>query len=126
MIKYIVNSIVMSLPIILSSCLSTQPLHPVEALLEQPSPQSRRILENAIGNLLNSQPVKLADNAFTLKSTVIIESNHPKDSQGNLLDGRDTRQADTFSLLIEDEECYLKHEQSGQIKQLSNIYCKAK
>jgi hypothetical protein len=111
---------------ILSSCLTTQPIHPVAALLEQPSTQSRLVLENAIGKLLNSHPIKLADNAFTLKSVVIIEPNQPQDSQGNLLDGRDTRQAETFSLLIADEECYLKHEQSGQIKQLSNIHCKAK
>jgi hypothetical protein len=109
-----------------SSCLTTHPLHPVEALLKQPTAQSHLILEKAIGNLLNSQPVKLADNVFTLKSTVIIESNQPKDNQGRLLDGRETRQADTFSLLTEDGKCYVKHDQSSQFIQLSNINCKAK
>jgi hypothetical protein len=124
MSQYTVKSTVMTALLILSSCLTTEPLHPVEALLEQPSAQSRLILEKAIGDLLNSQPVKLADNVFTQKSTVIIESNQPKDNQGRLLDGRETRQADTFSLLTEDAKCYVKHEQSGHIILLVNISCK--
>jgi hypothetical protein len=108
----------------LSSCLTTQPLDPVEALLEGPSAQNRLIVEKAIGKLLNSQPVKLADNVFTLKSTVVIEPNQPKDNQGRLLDGREIRQADTFSLLTEDGQCYVKHEQSGHIILLDTISCK--
>lgn len=110
----------------LSSCLATQLTHPKAALLEQPSAQSRKILENAIGEMLNSQPVKLADNVFTLKSEVIVEPNQPKDSRGFLLDGRDVRQADTFSLLTEGGKCYLKHEQSGQINLLGEIHCNVK
>lgn len=104
----------------------TEQTKPVEALLEQPSAKSRRILEDAIGNLLNSQPVKLADSVFTVKSSIIIEATQPKDSHGNLLDGRENRQADTFSLLTENEKCYLKHDQSGHIKLLTDINCKAK
>lgn len=110
----------------LSSCLGTQAAHPVAALLEQPSEESRRILEIAIGNLMNSQAVTLADNVFTTKSTVIIEANQPKDSSGKLLDGRDIRAADTFSLLTENGKCYVKHDQSGLIKLLGTISCRAK
>jgi hypothetical protein len=106
--------------------MATQPLHPVEAILDESSLQSRHILEKAIGNLLNSQPIKLADNVFTSKSTVIIESNLPKDNQGRVMDGREIRLADTFSLLTADEKCYLKHVQSEQITLLNNISCKAK
>jgi hypothetical protein len=98
----------------------------VPALLVQPSAQSRLILEKAIGDLLNSQPVKLADNVFTLKNTVIIEPNQPKDNQGRLLDGREIRQADTFTLLTEDGKCYLRHDQNGHIVLLGNISCKEK
>lgn len=122
--QYTMKSVGITVLFILSSCLATQPLHPVEALLEQPSAQSRLIVQNAIGNLLNSQPVKLADNVFTQKSTVIIESNQPKDNQGRLLDGREIRQADTFTLLTEDGKCYLRHDQNGHIVLLGNISCK--
>ena len=121
-----VNGIVMTIPIILCSCLATKPSRPVDALIEQPSVQSRLILEKAIGNLLNSQPVKLADNIFTVKSTVIIEYNQSKDSQGRLLDGREIRQAETFSLLTEDGKCYVKHEKNGHIILLDKISCKEK
>ncbi|WP_293750152.1 hypothetical protein [uncultured Paraglaciecola sp.] len=126
MSQYTVKSTVMTALLILSSCLTTEPLHPVEAILEQPSAQSRLILEKAIGDLLNSQPVKLADNVFTLKNTVIIEPNQPKDNQGRLLDGREIRQADTFTLLTEDGKCYLRHDQNGHIVLLGNISCKEK
>lgn len=124
--KYSTTSIVVVAPFILSSCLATQPVHPVEALLEQPSAESRLILENAIGNLLNSQPIKLADTVFTIKSSVIIERSQPRDSRGNLLDGRETRPVDTVSLFTEDGKCYLKHDQSGFVKLINNISCKAK
>ncbi|MGY8863146.1 MAG: hypothetical protein ACKVJ2_10990, partial [Pseudomonadales bacterium] len=61
----------------------------------------------------------------TQKNTIIIEPNQPKDSRGTLLDGREIRQADTVSLLTKNGKCYLKHDQSGNIKLLENINCKA-
>lgn len=110
---------------ILSSCSATQPLL-AEALIEKPSVESRLILERAVGDLLNSQPPKLSSHVFTQRSTVIIERNQPKNSRGNLLDGREVRPADTISLLIEAQKCYLKHDQSGAIKPIINIKCRAK
>lgn len=95
------------------------------ALLKSPSADNRLLLESAIGDLLNSQPIKLADNVFTLKSTIIIEPKQSMDNRGNLLDGREIRQADTFTLLFEDDKCYLKHDQSEQTKLLVDIRCKA-
>ena len=108
---------------ILSSCLAPLPLPPAEALLTQPSAESRKIIENAIGELLNSQPIKLADNVFTEQSTVIIERIQSKDSRGKLLNGREVDQADTFSLLSRDSNCYVRHDQSGTTKLLVNISC---
>ena len=109
----------------LSSCSVTQSLL-VEALIEQPSVESRLILERAAGDLLNSQPLKLSSYVFTQKSTIIIERHQPKNSHGHLLDGRDIRPADTISLLIEAEKCFLKHDQSGAIKPVINIKCRAR
>lgn len=116
--------IVISFPLVLSGCLIKQPIHPVEALLEKSSVQNRLILEKEIGNLLSSRPVKLADNVFTEHSTVIIEPNQPKDHQRKLIDGRETRQADTFSLLTEHGKCYLKHNQSGNFQLVKSISCR--
>ena len=122
--KYAPIIIISTTFLILNGCLATEPTKSVEALLERPSTESRRILESAIGTLLSSQPVKLAETVFTVESTVIIEARQPKGSRGNLLDGREGRQADTVTLLTEDGKCYLKHDQSGNINLLVSINCK--
>jgi hypothetical protein len=124
--KHTVRIVVMTTAFMLNSCLALQSLQPVEALLQQPSVKSRLILENAIGDLLNSQPIKLADNVFLQKSTVIIDRRQPRDNRGNLLDGREMRQGDTVSLFTEGGKCYVKHDQSGNIKLVDKIDCNAK
>ena len=124
--QYTAKSVIIIASLLLGSCLATQPAQHVSALLEQSSADTRLVLENAIGELMNSQPVKLADNVFLQKSIVIIERRQPKDSRGNLLDGREVRQADTISLHTEDGKCYLRHDQSVNIKLVDNISCKAK
>lgn len=125
MSKYTSKSLLILAPLVLSSCSATQPLHPIPALLVQPTIDSRLVLEHAIGDLFNSQPIKLASNVFIQKSTVIIKSHLVKDSRGSLLDGREMRQADTVSLLTEDGKCYVKHDQTGNIKFINNISCLA-
>jgi|TARA_B110000240_G_C13375848_1_gene400280 hypothetical protein len=111
---------------LISSCKATQAESLIPAFLEHSSPKSRTVLEQAIGDLLNSQAIKLANNVFTKTNTVIIDRYQPKDSRGNLLDGREIRQADTVSLLTGDGKCYVKHDQSGNIKRVNSINCKAK
>lgn len=124
--KYKSKCILMLAFLILSSCLTSQPVPPIPALLVQPSADSHMILEHAIGDLLNSQPIKLAHSVFLHKSTVIIEPKQFKDNRRNILDGREIRSADTFSLLTEKGLCYLKHDQSQNIIILKNISCSSK
>jgi hypothetical protein len=104
--------------------MATQSSPTINALLEYPSTDRRLVLENTIGNLLNSRPIKLADNVFTLESIIIVEHSQHKDHWGNLLDGREIRQADTISLLTSDGKCYLRHDQSENILLLDNVTCK--
>jgi hypothetical protein len=108
---------------LLSSCKTTQAEPSAPALLVLSSSETRIILEQAIGDLMNSQAVKLADNVFIQKSTVIIDRRYPYDSRGNLLDGREVRQADTVTLLTEDAKCYVRHNQSGNIKLVESLRC---
>lgn len=112
-------------PLMLSSCLVTHALQPIPALLEHPSAETRRILERAIGSLLNSQPVKLADNVFSQNSTVMIERNRATNNRINPLGAKDVKPANTFLLFIKDKKCYLRHEQIGSTQLLGNISCKA-
>jgi hypothetical protein len=120
MSMYPPKSIIFTTCLVFSSCSATQPL---PALLEQPSVETRLLLESAVGDLFNSQPIKLADNAFLEKSIVIIEPSQPKDHQGKLLEGREMREADTVSLLILNGECYVRHNQNGHIKLVPKISC---
>jgi hypothetical protein len=116
--------IILITPFILNSCSAVQLLPLEEALLEQPSAENHLILESAVGDLLNSQPIKLADNVFLEKSTVIIEHHQPRNNRGTLLDGREMRQADTVSLLTKNGKCYVKHHQSENIKFVNNVSCR--
>lgn len=110
-----------------SSCSATQlEQAPVPALLERQSTESRVAIEKTLGVLMNSKPVKLASHAFVDKSTVIIDRNQSVGNQGSLLNGREIRPADTFTLLINDGLCYLKHSQSGNIQLIQFIKCKVK
>ena len=123
--KYPAIGVALITPFILSSCSATQSSPLVEALLEHPSAESRLILESAIGDLLNSQPIKLADNVFLEKSTVIIGYQQTVNSRGNLLDGREIRQADSVSLLTRSGKCYLKHNRSENIRLMGSISCRS-
>jgi hypothetical protein len=118
--KFPSKSIILTSSLVFSSCSATQPL---PALLEKPSAETRLLLEIAVGDLFDSQSIKLADNTFLEKSIVIIEYSQPKDNRGNLLDGREIREADTVSLLTVNGKCYVRHNQSGQIKIVTKINC---
>ena len=119
-----VKSVLVMATIMLTNCKTTQAQESLPALLEYSSPEIRIALEQAIGSLMNSQPIKLADNVFTQNSTVIVDRSQHSNNQRILLDGRDIKPADTFSLLIKNSQCYLKHNQSGHIKMMSLLDCK--
>jgi len=110
--------------IVLTSCKTIQAQELQPALLEHSSPEVRIILEQAIGSLMNSQPIKLADNVFTQQSTVIVDRSQLGSNQRVLLHGREIKPADTFSLLIKNSQCYLQHNQSGHIKAMGLLSCK--
>ena len=118
------KSILVMATIMLTNCKTTQAQESLPALLEYSSPEIRIALEQAIGSLMDSQPVKLADNIFTQNNTVIVERSQPSSNQRILLYGRDTKPADTFSLLMKNSQCYLQHNQSGRIKVMSHLTCK--
>jgi hypothetical protein len=123
--KYIPKTILTLAPLLLSNCSATQPLEPIPALLVQPTEDNRIVLEHAIGDLFNSQPIKLANSVFTQQSKVVIERRLAEDSRGNMLDVREIREADSVSLLTKNGQCYIRHDQTGNIKLVHNINCLA-
>jgi hypothetical protein len=69
--------------------------------------------------------VKLADNAYLFESQVWIESAVLKDEKGRPLNGRHMDLANLFILQIDQGQCQLKHNKSGQIFLLENEKCMA-
>jgi hypothetical protein len=119
-----VKSVLVMVTIMLTNCRTIQAQESRPALLEYSSPEIRSVLEQAIGSLMNSQPIKLADNVFTQNSTVIVERDQLSNNRSILLDDRNINPADTFSLLIKNSQCFLQHNQSGNIKVMSLLSCK--
>ena len=95
------------------------------ALLKSSSIQTRITLETAIASLLNSKTVKLADTAFTLSSTLMIEQSHQIGNSERVVEDRSSRSIDSFILLIQTNTCILKHQQSQKELILSSIECVA-
>ena len=60
-----VKSVLVMATIMFTNCKTIQAHESRPALLEYSSPEIRSILEQAIGSLINSHPIKLADNVFT-------------------------------------------------------------
>jgi len=106
----------------LSGCHSLQAQQSVEALLEASSTTSRETLEKRIGNFYSSQPVKLADDVFTVSSTVFIERAKGNDSLPIIQ--RELPPVDSFTLLLQNNQCVLRHDQSKTILPLATIACK--
>ena len=115
-----------SLVLVFTGCKSSHATQAEEALLTNPSTEIRQILEQAMGNLMNSQPIKIADSAFTTKSMVLIERTSSLDSNKNLIIGRTLIESETFTLLKKGKQCFLKHNQSDIRIKLSLVECKAK
>ena len=113
------------LSVAIFGCTTSKPQPTKPALLKSPSVQTRITLETAIGKLLNSKKVKLADTAFTQSSTVMIEQSQHTNNQGRLLESHNSRPIDSFILLFKANTCTLKHQQSLKELTLSNIECVA-
>jgi hypothetical protein len=93
------------------------------ALIENESIDTRKIIEQAVSLLMEARSIPLADSVFSKSSQLIIDRVANRDSHGNLLNGRTTEPADTFTLLSKNNECYLRHNQTKQTVILDSITC---
>lgn len=109
---------------LLGGCMSTDADSMQAALLKEPSIETRKLIQQALAELLNGQQVTLADTVFSKESTIILEHKSKNDSQGRPLDGRQPlTPADSVSLLKNDQGCYLRLEQSTQLVALPGVEC---
>ena len=123
-ILFLKYTAVSSLLLLASACQQVQALAE-PAVLTQTSPEVKLELQQQIQKAIGGPLVKLADNAYLFESQIWIESVVLKDDKGRPLDGRHMDLANLFILQIEQGQCQLKHNKSGQIFALTKAKCMA-
>jgi hypothetical protein len=109
---------------LLSACQQVQAVAE-PAVLTETSPAVKLEIQQSIQKAIGGTLVKLADNAYLFESQVWIESAVLKDEKGRPLNGRHMDLANLFILQIDQGQCQLKHNKSGQIFVLENAKCMA-
>ncbi|MEO9944505.1 hypothetical protein [Paraglaciecola sp.] len=94
-----------------------------EALLEQPSRESRQAMEVVIGEMLKGRPIKLADTVFSKKSRLTVERRQSAPNSNNVLNGREIPAIDSFTLFLNNGQCMIRHNQTGQTRFVENVKC---
>lgn len=95
------------------------------AVLTETSAEVRLELQQQIQKAIGGPLVKLADNAYLFESQIWVESAVLRDDKGRPLDGRHMDLANLFILQIEQGQCQLKHNKSGQLFALTKAKCMA-
>jgi len=99
---------------LLSACASSFAQPDVPAVIANPTGESRAQLARAVSGALNGAPVRLADDALTKDSLLIIEGPHT---------GRDLGKPEHFRLVKSGRDCVLVHERSGTRTTLASTTC---
>jgi hypothetical protein len=93
------------------------------AVLTETSPEVKLELQQQIQKAIGGPLVRLADNAYLFESQIWIESVVLKDDKGRPLDGRHMDLANLFVLQIDQGQCQLRHNKSGQVFILTKAKC---
>jgi hypothetical protein len=109
--------------VVLCACgtLSAQEQQP--AVLTTPSAQSIAELNRVVSDAMHGVPVRLADDALTHDSVLIVEHIQPRDAAGLPLDGRELGKPEHFQLVKRGSHCILIHERTGRRWTLSAARC---
>ena len=120
-LKYITLSCLL---LVISACQQVQAVAE-PAVLTETSPEVKLELQQQIQKAIGGPLVRLADNAYLFESQIWIESVVLKDDKGRPLDGRHMDLANLFVLQIDQGQCQLRHNKSGQVFELTKAKCMA-
>ena len=98
----------------LAGCESSRAGESRPAVLVEPSPAARAELAAAVAQALGGTPGRLAEDALTHESVLILEPVRPRDAQGLPLQGRETRPPERFRLMAQGSRCVLIQERTGR------------
>ena len=108
------------------ACATPSPEPEQAAVIVQPSAQSRAALQSAVSKALRRDGVRLADDALTSDSTLLIEPVRPRDAAGLPLQGRETRPPEKFRLVKSGRSCILIYERTNERQDLPQTQCAVK
>ena len=100
--------------LLLSGCALSFAQSEVAAVIDKPTGESRAELAHAVSSALDGASVRLAEDALTRDSLLIIERPHT---------GRDVDKPEHFRLLKVGEQCTLVHERTGRRTTLASTTC---
>jgi hypothetical protein len=94
------------------------------AIITHPTAASRADLELAVSQALGGAPVRLADDALTRNSLLIVGRAQARDARGLPLNGRELGRPQHFRLLRRGSHCMLLHIESGRSRVLTHTTCR--
>jgi len=109
----------------LTACRAWPAEPPVPALITQATAASREDLELAVSQALGGAPVRLADDALTRESLLIIGRTAAHALNGVPLNGRELGRPQHFRLIQRGSRCLLLHLESGRARLLPHTRCRA-
>ena len=94
------------------------------AIITHPTAASRADLELAVSQALGGGPVRLAADALTRDSLLIVGRARARDIRGLPLNGRQLGQPQHFRLLRRGSQCALLHVETGKSRVLKHTTCR--
>jgi hypothetical protein len=117
--------LILALAALPPGCVLAQP-QGVPAIITHPTAASRAALERAVSQILSGgAPVRLAPDALTRQSLLIIGRAQARDARGLPLNGRELERPQHFRLLRRGSKCVLLHVESGKSRLLAHTTCRA-
>ena len=109
--------------VLICLCRPLSACEPQPAVVTDPTAQSRAELSRVVSEALGGAPVRLADDALTQASTLVIERIMPRDAAGFPLNGREVEKPQHFRLIKRASHCILIQESTGKRWRLSAATC---
>ncbi|HZT03420.1 MAG TPA: hypothetical protein VFA39_14265 [Steroidobacteraceae bacterium] len=112
------------MPMVLPACAGWPALRAHPALITHATAASRADLERAVSQAFGGAPVRLADDALTRDSLLIVGRAQARDARGLPLNGRDLERGQHFRLLRRGSHCVLLHVETGKSSVLAHTECR--
>lgn len=97
----------------------------VPAIIVHPTAASRADLERAVSQAFGGTPVRLAGDALTHDSLLLIGRAQARDARGLPLNGRELGRPQHFELFRRGTQCVLLHLETGRARVLRRTACRA-